>query len=127
MNPQRTYRGKRDPHGAAIVIVEYFDGFAMQVRALRHLERESAAGMDWGYFGSAVRDLAYSLLADHFFAKGDSMEVARKKAEDYTRPFALHVLNPLVHNRPWEMTTEYVDEMLRVRCTEEPEKAQVAL
>lgn len=120
----RLYSGTRDRDNVCIVHVAFENAEGEPVvRALLNQGVESPAGFDWGYDGCAPRDLAYSILLDHFEQK-DRYAIARKKAQEYHRAFAYYVIAKL-SKKQWTMGTAYVDEMLAERCSFQP--AGVAL
>lgn len=61
----KLYRGMRY-YGRKVVVVDVFNrgGHFVETRPLRHIERHSPDGFEWGYGGSGPADLALSILAD---------------------------------------------------------------
>jgi len=59
------YLGKKQEIGHCSVIVQIQDGDGDPIeRELKHIERHSPDGFQWGYGGSGPADLALSILTD---------------------------------------------------------------
>jgi len=102
------YKGIRDHYGAHVIVTENGN-----MARLKHIRRHSPCGFEWGYVGSAPKDLSYSLLTRHF---GGGHE-AERRADEVYREFAELCIAKLPY-AGWEMDSIYIDEMLRVmsRC-----------
>lgn len=56
----KTYYGTKRSGGRDVTVIDDGGG-----RPLRHVNRHSPDGFEWGYSGSGPADLALSILADH--------------------------------------------------------------
>lgn len=104
----KTYFGKRNYAGDAIVIVSDLRDGTTYERRLRHIARHSPTGFEWAYSGSGPADLAYSLLVDHF--GGDA--IAARRAKAIYQAFKHRVIAHLPYTG-WHFDAVYIDEMLR--------------
>jgi hypothetical protein len=107
----RIYRGERTPIGQRVTVRE--DG---RVHVLRHEERHSPNGFDWGprdrrVWGGGIRrrggpDLALALLTD---------VCGRPAAERHYQDFARDVLEELPREQDWEMTEREIADWVAHR------------
>jgi hypothetical protein len=84
------YSGKREKGqigGLPVLVKEiHFNGASCNSE-LKHIERHSPDGFQWGYAGSGPADLALSILT-HFCDKKDLLqEVAEKYYQDFKMAF----------------------------------------
>lgn len=80
MNKHKLYRGRRSPN--PLVIVCYED-ITHEMFTLKHIERHSPDGFEWGYNGSGPADLALSILND---------AVGKEVADQYYMEFKAEVI-----------------------------------
>jgi hypothetical protein len=95
----KTYRGDRTIDGVAV----YVDGVPLRDRTdIRAFSRD---GFEWTYEGDAPKQLALSILADHF---GDA-----ERALAHCDAFMREVVASLANE--WELTGEDIDVALKLR------------
>lgn len=105
----KNYRGIRD-WSKKLVTVDIFkeDGTFLETKPLRHIERHSPDGFEWGYGGSGPADLALSILADLY-----DMETAN----EYYQEFKFQFIASLKRNE-WEISErEIADWLEKVRAS----------
>ena len=93
-----TYVGFRTTTGAQVYVVR--DG---KPNVLRHINRHSPTGFEWGYGGSGPADLAYSILADY---AGEDV------ADSLAVRFKEKVIARLPHSA-WMLTEDALQAFLR--------------
>lgn len=92
----KTYRGDRTIDGLQVTV----DGQPLPDRT--DIKRFNATGFEWSYEGAGPRQLALSILADHF---GDAAK-ALAATEGFMQAAVANFDNE------WEMTTADVDAIL---------------
>lgn len=112
----RVFRGERTPYGQQVAILE--DGAS---RLLRHEERHSPNGFDWGprdrrMWAGGIRrggaaDLALALLTE---------VCGRPVAERYYQDFARDVLELLPRHTGWEMSEREIVDWVSSRSAPVP-------
>lgn len=70
----RTYTANRQRYGRTVLVTEEHNGRHYE-KELRHFERHSPDGFEWGYAGSGPADLALALCADALGAVEPAFEV----------------------------------------------------
>lgn len=102
----KVYRGIRNPGNWSdkTVLVDTLDEnrFVVESKPLRHHERHSPDGFEWGYGGSGPSDLALSILADLY-----GMEVANQYYGDFKCQFVAGFAR-----QGWMVNSLTIDEWL---------------
>ena len=92
----KTYEGKRTIDGIVVTVngVPLDESFDIQIF--------DEKGFEWSYEGSAPRQLALALLADHF----DDANLARDKVESFMTSVVANLDND------WTLTSQDIDAAL---------------
>jgi len=80
MNKTKLYRGRRSPDPLVLI---YYSDETHETTNLKHIERHSPDGFEWGYGGSGPADLALSVLTD---------AVGKEAADQYYMKFKNEVI-----------------------------------
>lgn len=98
----RCYVGRREPIGAFVYVDE-----KGALYPLKHVERHSQTGCDWGYEGNGPADLALSILTD---ATWGDQEACEALYQDFKRE--------VISNLPqdgWRLREDFVRAWLRAK------------
>lgn len=102
----RTYGGKRDADGNAVVTIQEIDGRRRPLDPRLDLVNHSPTGLEWGYGGSGPAQLALALLAD---ALGND-QLALGLHQNFKTKF----IEVLDRNGEWQLTQAAVRLFVRV-------------
>lgn len=96
----KTYVGRRDRTGTAIVFVIDEHGESTKLALCLNLANHSPTGFEWGYAGSGPAQLALALLVD---ATGDEQTALRLHQE-----FKFTVIAKLPRAKPWRLSQQAI-------------------
>jgi len=72
------YRGRQEKNGGCLVTVtETYSGQVTSFDVLKHIQRHSPTGFQWGFGGSGPADLALSILVDFAHRTNQYIEAFR--------------------------------------------------
>lgn len=100
MNKHKLYRGRRSPNPH--VFISYED-ITHEMINLKHIERHSPDGFEWGYNGSGPADLALSILND---------AVGKEVADQYYMEFKDEVISRLP-THSFDFTVSFVIDWVK--------------